>query len=122
MPSAVGVTLPGPADTEAKVPSVTPTVAETGDPVSGGIDGPGPLSGSLLDIRSSKSRNPFLHDDERSTGSSALAYESAEDEKKRLEREERERLLQGETEGDDNRPGDQSGPNRRETLPPYEEM
>jgi hypothetical protein len=121
MPDAVGVTLPG-TDTEAKVPSVTPTVAETGIPVSGGTDGPGPSSGSLLDIRSSKSSlsrtpirkegDPILHGDAPSTGTSAHTYESAGDEKKRLEREERERSHHDETQGDDG----------GETPPPYEEM
>ena len=89
----VGVTLPGPADTGAKVPSVTPTVAETGVPVSGGSDGPGPSSGSLLDIRSSKSSTQ----EEGGSSRPPQRYESAEEEKRRLEREERERLLRGNT-------------------------
>ena len=90
---AVGVTLPGPTDTGAKVPSVTPTVAETGVPVSGGSDGPGPSSGSLLDIRSSKSSTQ----EEGGSSRPPQRYESAEEEKRRLEREERERLLRGNT-------------------------
>jgi hypothetical protein len=88
---AVGVTLPGPADTEVKVPSVTPTVAETGVPVTGGTHGPGPSSGSLLDIRSSKSS--LSHAVSGTVRTQTKGYESAEEEKKRLEREERERLL-----------------------------
>ncbi|KAH9982479.1 Eisosome component PIL1-domain-containing protein, partial [Lactifluus volemus] len=86
------VTLPGPADTEAKVLSVTPTVAETGVPVSGGTEGPGPSSGSLLDIRSSKSgTGPTPNQEARGSSGPPNPFESAEEEKRRLEREERER-------------------------------
>ncbi|KAI0004322.1 Eisosome component PIL1-domain-containing protein [Russula compacta] len=99
----VAVTLPGSADTEAKVPTVTPTVAETGIPVSGGAGGPGPSSGSLGDIRSPTSGSsqgaPSIADTpvpkEGSSDNPPRRYESAEEEKRRLEREARERLLQG---------------------------
>lgn len=37
------------------VPAITPTVAETGVPVSAGADGPGPASGSLHDIKAASS-------------------------------------------------------------------
>jgi hypothetical protein len=50
--------------------------------------------------------------------SGQIQQESAEDEKKRLEREEREKLLRKPT-GDD---GDASGKERDEDLPPYQDM
>lgn len=80
-----------PLDHPVKFPQVTPTVAETGVPKSGGPDGPGPASGSLLEVKAG-------HDSHGSTpgqtpGTPSKPYESAEDEKKRLAREERERLL-----------------------------
>ncbi|KAH7915826.1 Eisosome component PIL1-domain-containing protein [Hygrophoropsis aurantiaca] len=81
------------------VPGAAPTVAETGVPVSAGSTGPGPASGSLRDLRgASDSAGP------RSGGlpgnspaddlyGQEIKHESAADEKKRLEREERERVL-----------------------------
>jgi len=80
-----------PIDPPAKLPPVTPTVAETGVPKSAGPDGPGPASGSLLEIKAE-------HDSHGSTpghttDTAPKPHESAEDEKKRLEREERERIL-----------------------------
>lgn len=72
-----------PIDPPVKFPQVTPTVAETGVPKSAGPDGPGPASGSLLDANAP----------ENLAGSSSKTYESAEEEKRRLEREERERIL-----------------------------
>ncbi|TFY54045.1 hypothetical protein EVG20_g9868 [Dentipellis fragilis] len=102
---------PDPAKPDTTVPSVTPTVAETGVPVSAGADGPGPSSGSLHDIKAPHapaameaygSTKPTPDSvptpiPEETTGTSPGHFESAEDEKKRLEREERERLLQGAT-------------------------
>jgi hypothetical protein len=109
----VGVTLPGPADTEAKVLSVTPTVAETGVPVSGGTEGPGPSSGSLLDIRSSKSgTGPTPNQEARGSSGPPNPFESAEEEKRRLEREERERVLRDE----------QAEAEGGETPPPYPDI
>ncbi|KAI0307812.1 Eisosome component PIL1-domain-containing protein [Multifurca ochricompacta] len=103
----VAVALPGPADNEAKEPSVTPTVAETGVPISGGASGPGPSSGSLRDIRSPTSvsshpahsiaQNQVPEAEGGSSNTPPKGYESAEEEKRRLEREERERFLRGET-------------------------
>ncbi|KAI0067718.1 hypothetical protein BV25DRAFT_1952282 [Artomyces pyxidatus] len=106
------VAIPDPSNPDAKVPSVTPTVAETGVPMSAGADGPGPASGSLLDIRSSPStastKRPSVSSPYGTMpdtipehappigGASAGGWESAEDEKRRLQREERERLLHGE--------------------------
>jgi len=109
----VAVTLPGPVDTEAKVPTVTPTVAETGVPVSAGPGGPGPSRGSLLDTRSSASgSSPAVTNapvpEGGSFSGSSKRYESAEEEKRRLEREERERVLHGD------------GPSAVSSTPVYE--
>ena len=108
-------------DSEAKVPAVTPTVAETGVPVSGG---PGPSSGSLLDIRSPSSGLSQSVSDAANTpvseGGSAKQYESAEDEKKRLAREERERLLRGGA--GSSAPPDEAQAEDGETPPPYQDI
>lgn len=120
----MAVTVPGSIGTEVKVPTVTPTVAETGVPVSGGPGGPGPSSGSLQDIRSSSQESSQAAVQEGGSSSGpAKQYESAEEEKRRLEREERERLLRSDTQS-----ADPSATNRRddpnaddgETLPPYQ--
>lgn len=113
----VAVTLPGSAGTEVKVPTVTPTVAETGLPVSGGVGGPGPSSGSLGDIRSPTSGSlqavPSIADtpapEESSSDNPPRRYESAEEEKRRLEREARERLLHG----------DAAAPSAGSSVPAY---
>jgi len=122
----VAVTIPGPVDTEVKVPTVTPTVAETGVPVSGG---PGPSSGSLHDIRASSpgSTEPVSNTENTPVpeGSSSTSlpqrYESAEEEKRRLEREERERLLGGET-GASGSKKDEGNADDGEVPPPYQEL
>jgi len=119
----VAVTIPGPVDTEVKVPTVTPTVAETGVPVSGG---PG---GSLHDIRASSpgSTEPVSNTENtpvpegRSSTSLPQRYESAEEEKRRLEREERERLLGGET-GASGSKKDEGNADDGEVPPPYQEL
>ncbi|KAF9785541.1 Eisosome component PIL1-domain-containing protein [Thelephora terrestris] len=80
-----------PIDPPAKFPQVTPTVAETGVPKSAGPDGPGPASGSLLDVKADHGSQGGAPGN--ASGSTPKPYESAEDEKKRLEREERERVL-----------------------------
>ena len=77
-----------PNDPQVKFPQ--PTVAETGVPKSAGPDGPGPASGSLLEVKAD-------HDAHGGTpgntaGIASKPYESAEDEKRRLAQEERERL------------------------------
>ena len=124
------------------MPSVTPTVAETGVPKVAGPDGPGPASGSLLDKKASspppmsalslprfesaeeekrrlerEEREKLLHGD--TTGAGAPApYESAEEEKKRLEREEREKILrQGGSTAGEKPSGEDDG-----ELPPYQEF
>ncbi|EMD42209.1 hypothetical protein CERSUDRAFT_42326 [Gelatoporia subvermispora B] len=102
---------PDPTDPSVKVPSITPTVAETGVPVSAGADGPGPANGSLKDLKPGSpqaSRSLIAGQDTKgpygapselpgygagASGSGATDFESAEDEKRRLEREERERIL-----------------------------
>ncbi|KZW02011.1 hypothetical protein EXIGLDRAFT_736741 [Exidia glandulosa HHB12029] len=97
-----------PTPSTAAPPAVTspvptgPTVAETGVPLAAGVGGPGPASGSLAHGRVTESPQATLDTTTApSTGVSAVGvgssstYESAEDEKKRLEREERERVLRG---------------------------
>ena len=92
-------------------PAAMPTVAETGMPVSAGEQGPGPASGSLLHIHdASSSAGPKSGGlpGRSSSGSDAgygqslaataavaapAKFESAEEEKKRLQREDRERVL-----------------------------
>ncbi|KAK7694854.1 hypothetical protein QCA50_002042 [Cerrena zonata] len=81
------VVAPNPSDPNIKVSPVLPTVAETGLPKSAGPDGPGPASGSLLSIKAEhKATLPPGY------GIPAASL-SAEEEKKKLEREEREKLL-----------------------------
>ncbi|OAX42385.1 hypothetical protein K503DRAFT_779970 [Rhizopogon vinicolor AM-OR11-026] len=134
------------------IPAAAPTVAETGVPVSAGASGPGPASGSLRDIRrASDAAGPRsgglpgnlpsedLYGQPRSTEtaadekrrlereerervlnaapSAASGHESAEDEKKRLEREERERVLASASSGD--APGDVR---HGDELPPYQDI
>lgn len=82
-----------------KLPAVTPTVAETGLPKVAGPEGPGPSSGSLKDIKRDllvSAAASGAGDLPGYTGAAAPAapvHESAEEEKRRLEREERERVL-----------------------------
>ncbi|TFK80281.1 hypothetical protein K466DRAFT_559232 [Polyporus arcularius HHB13444] len=104
--SPAPVAAPNPAEPEIKVPTITPTVAETGVPQSAGPDGPGPASGSLKDIKHSSpiftaapvpvpvaATKPLPESLPGYAGGTVTHPESAEEEKKRLEREERERLL-----------------------------
>jgi len=113
----------GSVDGKGKVPAVTPTVAETGIPVSGGPSGPGPSSGSLQEIRSSSSGlSQAASDVATAPGperSSTNQYESAEEEKKRLAREERERFLHGEGSSD---PQDDAPADDGDTPPPYQAL
>lgn len=108
-----------PIDTPAKLPQVTPTVAETGVPKSAGPDGPGPASGSLLEVKAehdSQGNTPG-----HTTDATPKPYESAEEEKKRLEREGRERLLAGASDANpasDSGKADENG----DELPPYKEF
>jgi hypothetical protein len=100
----VAISPSGPADPinpGSKVPSMTPTVAETGMPVSASSrGGPGPSSGSLKQLREEHAAavSPVRAASSSSASApygSPQAFASAEDEKKRLEREERERFLAG---------------------------
>lgn len=103
-PSVVSPELVSPA---ATMPASTPTVAETGVPVSAGNKGPGPASGSLHHIHDASttagpksgglpgrdSTVPGTGYGEGVTAASPAKYESAEEEKKRLQRQDREQLL-----------------------------
>ncbi|KZP31290.1 hypothetical protein FIBSPDRAFT_916934 [Athelia psychrophila] len=119
--TTAAVPIGSPENLSPSLPPILPTVAETGMPVSAGAAGPGPASGSLLDIKNAASdagpRSGGLSGKQTSdtgygqiggigaavTSAASLAsatsgnpgkqYESAEDEKKRLQREDRERLL-----------------------------
>jgi hypothetical protein len=127
-PPAVSLSdLSGSVDGKGKVPAVTPTVAETGVPVSGGPSGPGPSSGSLHEIRSSSSGLPQAASNVAIApgpeGSSTNQYESAEEEKRRLAQEERERLLHGEkSSAGPSDPRDDAPAEDGETPPPYQEL
>ncbi|KAI0094631.1 Eisosome component PIL1-domain-containing protein [Irpex rosettiformis] len=93
------VVAPDPADPSIKIPSVTPTVAETGVPKVAGPEGPGPANGSLLNKNAPESpkTNPFSSPVSPLPPTATVSkFESAEDEKKRLAREEREKILHGE--------------------------
>jgi len=77
-----------PPPSQSSVPTMSPTVAETGVPLAAGTEGPGPRKGSL----SQQSRAPAYGSAE-AIASTVATYPSAEDEKRRLAREERERIL-----------------------------
>ncbi|KAG6879710.1 hypothetical protein C0992_012558 [Termitomyces sp. T32_za158] len=138
MPSAsMPVPIPGSSPPSTGLTSITPTLAETGVPVSAGTGGPGPASGSLHDIRrassntgprgeaapiygqlpiatsgstvaeekrraeASYSQPPFSETPPPVPGTASTShFESAEEEKKRLEREERERILRSNAQKD----------------------
>ena len=108
-----------PIDHPAKLPQVTPTVAETGVPKSAGPDGPGPASGSLSETKADHGIPAGYPGN--AIGSIPKPYESAEDEKRRLEREEREKLLAS---GSNTNPAPGSGKpdETEEELPPYKEF
>lgn len=105
------------------VPAISPTVAETGIPVSADLDGSGTTSGSILGTTSGGALTsaPELSEEgkgESPSVSSDVAAserrESAEEEKKRLEREERQRILRG--------GGSTAQEKGDEELPPYKEL
>jgi hypothetical protein len=119
--------LSGSVDGKETVPAVTPTVAETGVPISGGPSGPGPSSGSLNEIRSSSSGLSQAASDVAiapgTEGSSTNKYESAEEEKRRMAREERERFLQGErSSAESSEPRDDAPADDGDVPPPYQEL
>jgi len=66
--------------TTATVPTVTPTVAETGIPLTAGAEGPGPATGSLRDIHHSP-LGPTIAGPPQGA---VPGYETAEAEKRRL--------------------------------------
>ncbi|CDO76633.1 hypothetical protein BN946_scf184868.g47 [Trametes cinnabarina] len=132
--SPTAVAAPDPLEPSVKVPTVTPTVAETGMPESAGPDGPGPASGSLLDLKQptpspapgSTATSPGYASGSTapSAGATQPNYESAEEEKRRLEREERERILAAGGSSNlhqDPDAKDQPPPDDGE-LPPYQEF
>ena len=122
-------------ETSGTVPPILPTVAETGVPKSAGPEGPGPATGSLLNIRSNDkspkvpessptppstlAASPAVQDQPPKNppgyGGAPQKYESAEDEKKRLQREERDHVLTGDTQGAGAPP-----PPHEDSTPKYE--
>ncbi|KAI5124602.1 hypothetical protein M0805_004213 [Coniferiporia weirii] len=104
-PSEVQNSLDTTMSSSVAVP--VPTVAETGVPVFASAGGPGPSSGSLKDPKSDGINSSTLPQFGASTAvekgkgidvsasSASTKLESAEEEKTRLQREERERLLRG---------------------------
>jgi len=79
-------------DHSPKLAAIQPTVAETGVPIAGGANGP--KSGSLKDIRAtSPGTAPSTFGSLAETHALAAKFESAEEEKARLAREDRERIL-----------------------------
>ncbi|CUA73881.1 hypothetical protein RSOLAG22IIIB_01402 [Rhizoctonia solani] len=151
-PSTAGATTV-PSATHSAVP-IPPaqsevTVAETGVPLTAGVEGPGPKSGSLsrdnvpttappsgppqtgtipaahdelpgfagaTRHESAEEEKARLAREERErllhSGGPSSAHPTAEEEKARLEREERDRLLQGQTQGQDGKAED------GKTVPP----
>ncbi|KAL5518845.1 LSP1 [Sanghuangporus vaninii] len=90
-PSIISSTSPPVTEaTTSPVQIPEPTIAETGMPVSAGPLGPGPKSGSLKELRS----NIPPQSSTTSTVGTAPKFETAEEEKARLQKEERERLAQ----------------------------
>ncbi|KAG8690993.1 hypothetical protein FRC11_007567 [Ceratobasidium sp. 423] len=155
VPSTAGATAAPPTTTSpVPIPSAQNdvTVAETGVPLSAGAEGPGPKSGSLsrdnvpttapptgppqtgivpppaddqlpgfagaTKHESAEEEKARLAKEERErllrTEGASTVHPTAEEEKARLEREERERLLQGQTQGQDEKRED-----GKATLPPY---
>ncbi|KAI9445188.1 Eisosome component PIL1-domain-containing protein [Lactarius indigo] len=114
---SVAVASPGPVGADSKVPSVTPTVAETGESSSGAVPKRYESAEEEKQRLEREERERLLRGDGPSSGSSAPVYESSEEEKKRLEREEREKLLHGRTGG-----GGESNTHEGDTPPPYQDI
>lgn len=103
-PSQSDASLPPVSDQNVPLTPNTPVIAETGVPILAGPGGtPGPSSGSLLDIKHERKE----------------AHETAEEEKKRLERQEVERARKA-VEAEPGSSAKKDGP--EEDLPPYQEM
>ncbi|EPT03949.1 hypothetical protein FOMPIDRAFT_98807 [Fomitopsis schrenkii] len=109
---------PDPANSTFNVPSVSPTIAETGVPKSAD---PGPASGNIRDLRQpSPSVGPSTSAPPGGASTEKHEkWESAEDEKKRLQREERERVLAA---GGSESTQHQQDSDVDEDLPPYQEI
>lgn len=151
IPAPAVEAIPDPVKT---LPAVTPTIAETGIPVTSDDSTPGPSSGSLLDVRGQESvpsatpifgsrKYESAEEEKKRLAAASLQQtstetvapvkaapaasgpsqviaaastpqsESGEEEKKRLEREERDKLLRGDQ--------DPASKGQEEDLPPYEE-
>lgn len=89
--STAPISIPNPEKAVTNLPPITPTVAETGLPVSAGAGGPGPASGSLHDIKAASSDAGPRSGGQPGDGTSnsfgvpsTAKFESAEEEKKRL--------------------------------------
>lgn len=98
-----------PPTSQQSIPTTSPTVAETGIPLVAGSTGPGPRKGSL----SQQSKAPPYGSPE-AIASSTSGYPSAEDEKRRLAREERDRVLQAG--GSSSTPGYESAEDEKNRL------
>ncbi|KAI9460869.1 Eisosome component PIL1-domain-containing protein [Lactarius psammicola] len=119
----VAVTSPGPVDTNSKVPSVPPTVAEMGESSSGAVPKRYESAEEEKKRLEREERERLLRGDGSSSGPSVPVYESAEEEKKRLEREEREKLLQGQTPGyGESNTNTNTNTNEGDTPPPYQDI
>jgi hypothetical protein len=105
-----------PIDSPVKFPQVTPTIAETGVPKLAGPDGPGPASGSLLAEHGSQGSAGRIP--EQGGSGPAPKFESAEEEKRRLERE---RQLGGNS-NTNPAPGSEKHEEDVDELPPYKEF
>ena len=119
-------------------PFADPTIVETGIPVSAGENGPGPASGSLHDIKAaSPTAGPKsgglagnVSGDVGYGQPSGAKFESAEEEKKRLQREDRERLLAQESAEEEKKRLEReerervlsSDESKGDDLPAYQEM
>lgn len=104
------------------VPAVTPTIGETG--VSLSASGPAPVSGpfhnvpaAVQDASPGGAERPVGTPSEDLYGASPAKTESAEEEKKRLGREERERVLAADNDADnEHRPGSESAEEEKKRL------
>ncbi|KAH9082068.1 Eisosome component PIL1-domain-containing protein [Lactarius deliciosus] len=114
---SVTVASPDPVDADSKVPSATPTVAETGESSSGAVPKRYESAEEEKQRLEREERERLLRGDGPSSGSSAPVYENSEEEKKRLEREEREKLLHGQTSGHG-----ESNTHEGDTPPPYQDI
>ena len=105
-----------PIDSPIRLPQVTPTIAETGVPKSGG---PGPASGSLLEVKAEHdSQGGGGRVPEPGQSGPAGRFETAEEEKRRLERERQA----GGSSNTNPGPGPENHGEDEDQLPPYKEF